>query len=186
MDSITIETIGGQDIEKCRELCNELMTLQQSLATLHPECFNNMNFDTRMYKSHTTALRSHVAVAFDDGQAIGYVFSTIDKIGESQRNTFPAWAPQVGKGFYPDWLELPQNIGCLNNLYLREQYQHLGLGKKLLDISLNWLESFEDTNITFVFVSNGNNKALNFYRKNNFLFSHEVFGGFITALYKNK
>lgn len=186
MDSITIEIIDGQELEKCRELCNELMALQKSLAKMHPECFNNMNFDTRMQKSYFAALRTHLAVAFDDGQAIGYVFSTIDNISDLQRKIVPDWAPPMGKGFYPDWLSLPQNIGCLNNLYIREQYQNLGLGQKLLNISLNWLESFADTNITFVFVSNGNDKALNFYQKNNFLFSHDVFGGFITALYKNR
>lgn len=186
MGSISIEIVKGKDIEQCRDLCNELMALQRSLAKIYSECFKEMNFDTRMKKSYVNALRSHIAVAFDERKPIGYVFSTIDQVTETHRQGFPEWAPQIGQGFYPDWLKLPQHIGCLSNLYLREEYRHLGLGEKLMNISINWLESFSDTNISFVFVSNGNEKALSFYQKNNFLFSHEVFGGFITAMYKNK
>ena len=96
MDNIRIQTITGQDIEKCRELCNELMALQKSLANIHPEAFDSMNFDTRMKKSYESAERSHVAVAFDGDIPIGYVFSTIVLVTEDQRHVLPDWAPKGG------------------------------------------------------------------------------------------
>ena len=85
-------------------------------------------------------------------------------------------------GFYPNWLELPRKVGCLNNLYLRENYRCLGIGTKMLEMSLKWLENTVD--LIFVYISNGNDDALDFYIKHGFTFSHEVFGGFIKAAYK--
>ncbi len=185
-DGIRFEVITDQNIEICRDLCNELMAFQKSMVLIHPECFDPMNFDTRMKKSYQEAFRKHVVVAWDKETPIGYVFSSIDQITEAAKSSFPNWAPKDGLGFYPDWLSVPQNIGCLNNLYLKEGYRNSGLGKKLFDISMEWLEGFEDTNTTFVFISNGNDAALSFYLKNGFTESHQVFGGFITSAYKHK
>lgn len=186
MHKPVIKILTASEIEQCRELCNELMRFQQSKATIQPECFDSMNFDTRMKKSYAQALRSHVAVAILDEQIVGYIFSTIDYVTDEQRYAFPDWAPKHGTGFYPEWVTLPQNIGCLNNLYIKENYRHLGLGKQLLHVALAWLESFEDTKLTLVFISNGNNAALDFYLKNNFKFSHSVFDGFISATFKHR
>jgi len=190
MDEIKLELISGEDIEQCRELCNELMAFQKLKATISKESFDGMNFDTRMKKSYEGAIRSHVIVAKDGDTPIGYVFSAIDEENEGSRNYFPDWAPMKGvegvKGFYPDWVKFPQKIGCLNNLYIKEAYRNKGLGKKMLDIAMEWLESFEDVDLIFVYISNGNDAALDFYLKHGFTFSHNVFGEFIKAAYKIK
>lgn len=187
MENITIEVVTDGNIEQCRELCNELMAFQKSMASIAPESFDTMNFDTRMKKSFENALASQVIVVKDNGTPVGYVFSTIDNI-EHSKNMIPAWAPVEDlantKGFYPDWADLPNKVGLLNNLYLRDEYRAWGLGSKLFEMAMDWLESFDDVDVIFVFVSNGNEAALKFYLSRGFTYSHEVFDGFITAVYK--
>jgi GNAT superfamily N-acetyltransferase len=185
MQNITIEIVEGAAIEQCRELCDELMEWQKSKARLHPERFESMNFSTRMKKSYEHALRKQVIVAKDNGVPVGYVFAAIDAITEADRGAYPEWAPagENYTGFYPSWVKLPQNIGCLNNLYLRDAYRHSGLGSRLFAMSMEWLESFPDVALHFVYISNGNDAALAFYLKHGFTFSHDVFGGFIQAAY---
>lgn len=188
MSDITFEAIENGNIEQCRELCNALMEFQKSQATISPESFDSMIFESRMKKSFENALRSDVVVLKDDGVPVGYVFSTIDEITEEIRNALPDWAPRVpnGIGFYPDWVKLPKKIGCLNNLYFRDEYRGMGLGSKLFDLAMEWLESFDDTDLSFVYISNGNSAAYDFYIQRGFTYSHEVFGGFIKAAYTHK
>lgn len=188
MPNFTIEILEDGNIESCRELCNELMAFQKSKALLWPELFDLMTFDTRMKRTHENALRSQTIVAKDNGIPVGYVFSAIDQVESADRTAAPDWAPAGDNfaGFYPDWVTLPQKIGCLNNLYLRTGYRGSGLGAKLFDMSMGWLESFPDVNLFFVYISNGNGDALRFYLRHGFTFSHDVFGGFIQAAYRQK
>jgi ribosomal protein S18 acetylase RimI-like enzyme len=159
------------------------------MATLAPESFDTMNFDTRMKKSYESSLESQVIVVKDKGTPVGYVFSTIQTV-ENQKSPSPAWAPNADSenslGFYPDWEHLPEKVGCLNNLYIRDHYRDMRLGSKLFEMSMEWLESFADVDLVFIYVSNGNEKALDFYLSRGFTFSHDVFGGFIKAVYKYK
>jgi ribosomal protein S18 acetylase RimI-like enzyme len=189
MDNITIEVVRDGNIEQCRELCNELMAFQKSKATIAPETFDTMNFDNRMKKSYESSLESQVVVIKDNGIPVGYVFSTIEDI-ENSKSSLPEWAPveeiENSRGFYPEWDNLPNKIGCLNNLYLRDQYRDRGLGSKLFEMSMEWLESFLDVDLVFIYISNGNEAAINFYLSRGFTFSHDVFGGFIKAVYKFK
>ncbi|GLX69878.1 GNAT family N-acetyltransferase [Paenibacillus glycanilyticus] len=189
MGNITIEVVNDGNIEPCRELCNELMAFQQSRAVMAPEVFDKMNFDTRMRKSYDHALHTHVVIVRDEGVPVGYAFSTIEEV-EQGDDKLPAWAPNqdpaVSKGFYPEWVRFPQKIGFLSNLYLRDGYRSMGLGKKLFAMSMEWLESFDDVDLLFIYVSNGNEDALDFYLKQGFTYSHEVFGGFIKAVYKKR
>jgi ribosomal protein S18 acetylase RimI-like enzyme len=190
MEHITIETLKDGNIEPCRELCNELMAFQKSKATIAPEAFDTMNFDTRMKKSYESALESQVLVVKDKGIPVGYVFSTIDNVENSKSDSYPEWAPvedrENSKGFYPEWDDLPKKIGCLNNLYVRDEYRSMGLGSRLFEMSMEWLESFQDVDLIFIYVSNGNEAALDFYLRHGFTLSHDVFGGFIKAVYKFK
>jgi ribosomal protein S18 acetylase RimI-like enzyme len=189
MNNITIEILKDGNIEQCRELCNELMAFQKSKAAIAPEIFDMMNFETRMKKSYENALDSQVIVVKDNGIPVGYVFSTIDNI-ENSKDSYPAWAPkddnENSRGFYPAWDNLPNKIGCLNNLYLRDEYRNMRLGSRLFEMAMEWLESFPDVDLVFIYVSNGNDAALNFYLSRGFTFSHDVFGGFIKATYKLK
>lgn len=187
MRNITYEVVTDGNIEPCRELCNELMAFQKAKAVIAPEAFDTMNFDTRMKKSYENALHSQVVIVKDDGVPVGYVFSSIEQV-ENSEITYPKWAPTEGiehlTGFYPDWVKLPQKIGCLNNLYVRDGYRDMKIGSRLFHMSREWLAGFSDVELVFIYVSNGNDAALNFYLKQGFAYSHDVFGGFIKAVYK--
>ncbi|MBP6282296.1 MAG: GNAT family N-acetyltransferase [Leptotrichiaceae bacterium] len=186
MEKIVIEEVKGQDIDICRELCNELMKYQQSKAFIAKEAFDLMNFDTRMKKSYERSPISQVLVAKDGEIPVGYIFSTVDAILEPMKK-FPDWAPNKEvpgvKGFYPDWLQYPIKIGCISNFYLKESYRGSGIGKELFEKSMKWLKSFNEVNYIFAYISNGNDSALDFYLKNGFKYSHEVFDGFIKTTY---
>ncbi|WP_256252870.1 GNAT family N-acetyltransferase [Paenibacillus sp. UNC496MF] len=86
----------------------------------------------------------------------------------------------------PDWDDLPDKAGCLNNLYIRGGYRHPGLGSKLFGMAMDWLDGFRGAEVVFIFVSNGNEAALKFYLSRGFAFSHDVFGGFIQATYRRR
>lgn len=187
--NVVIEEAEGGDIEQCRELCDELMAFQKSKAVLAPEAFDAMNFDTRMKKSYASALASQVLVAKDGGVPVGYAFSTIETASGGEL-ALPDWAPvkagESAQGFYPDWIGSPTKIGCLSNLYVRDEYRGTGLGSELFERALEWLDGFPGVDVVFIFVSNGNEAALRFYLDRGFTFSHDVFGGFIQAVYRRK
>jgi Acetyltransferases len=190
MGNIVYEVVQADEIEQCRDLCNALMVFQKSKATFHPECFDWMNFDSRMKKSFLSTPDSHVVVAKDNGVLVGYVFSTIERISDGDKSYIPDWAPKKTsddyQGFYPDWDVLPARCGCLNNLYLKESHRGQGIASQLFDMTMAWMTSFKDVDVVFVYVSNGNANALDFYLKHGFVYSHEVFGGFIQAAYYNQ
>ncbi len=189
--NITFETLTGENIIQCKDLCNELMAYQKSKATIAKEAFDAMNFETRMKPSYEKAAEAKVIIAKDNGKPVGYVFSTIDEFtpqaGEPQ---YPAWAPvkegEKMHGFTPDWLITPQRTGALSNLYIHPAYRSIGLGAQLFNMSEEWMNSFDDVKYTFIYVSNGNDNAFAFYKNHGYTFSHDVFGGFIKAMYHAK
>ena len=188
VSQITFEVVADGNIEQCRDLCNELMAFQKSKAVIAPEAFDKMSFDTRLKYSFENSPVNQAIVAKDAGTPIGYVFSTIESVKGGDKSVIPDWAPggKDAMGFYPPWENLPDKAGCLSQIYVRPGYQGAGIGIRLFEDAMRWLESFSDVDITFVYISNGNDAALNFYLKRGFTFSHDVFGGFIKAAYKRK
>nr|WP_281278143.1 GNAT family N-acetyltransferase [Peribacillus cavernae] len=77
------------------------------------------------------------------------------------------------------------NVGCLSQFYIKEEYRQYGVGSKLFNMSMKWLKQFDDIEDYFIFVSNGNNSALEFYKRKGFSVSHDILDGFITVLRKN-
>ena len=74
---ITYEILREEEVECCRDICNELMVFQKSKAYITPELFDTMNFDTRMIPSIKKALHNYIVVVKDDDQVVGYVYSNI-------------------------------------------------------------------------------------------------------------
>ena len=185
MANLSIEIVKDGNIEQCRDLCNELMAFQKSKATMAPEAFDGMSFETRLKPSFERALRSRLIVVKDDGVPVGYVFSTIDVVPQDDQPDIPAWAPvragEKALGLYPDWVTPLEKVGCLSQLYFRDEYRGMGLGGKLICMAMEWLGSFPDCNLAFVYISNGNDDAYDVYIRKGFTFSHDVFGGFIKA-----
>lgn len=173
--NIKYEVISNEQIEYCRDLCNELMIFQKSKAQIKPELFDNMNFDTRMIPSIQSAINNYIVVVKDDAKIVGYVYSNICT-KETYSNEFAT--------FFDLSSVSRNNVGCLSQFYIKEKYRNNGIGSVLFDMSMKWLNEFDDVDDYFIFVSHGNNDALEFYQRKGFVFSHEILDGFITVLRK--
>ena len=174
---LTYEVISDETIDCCRDLCNELMVFQKSKAQIKPELFDSMNFETRMIPSIKMALHNYTVVVKDGDKPVGFVYSNIST-KEAYSNNFATFfdLSSVSKS----------NVGCLSNFYIKEEYRQFGIGSTLFNMSMDWLTQFADVEDYFIFVSNGNLDALEFYKRKGFLVSHDILDGFITVLRKHK
>ncbi|MDG5816238.1 GNAT family N-acetyltransferase [Chitinispirillales bacterium ANBcel5] len=57
-----------------------------------------------------------------------------------------------------------KNKGEIDSLYIKEQFRNHGLGAKLMSTALSWLRELPLSSIQ-VYVAEGNEEALGFYRK---------------------
>ncbi|RDI41009.1 GNAT family N-acetyltransferase [Falsibacillus pallidus] len=174
--NLTYEVLSADDAEKCRDLCNELMVFQKSKASITPELFDSMNFETRMIPSVEKAIHNYIVLVKDGEKPVGYVYSNI--------SPKKAYDSNFAVFFDMDSVSR-QNVGCLSQFYIKEEYRKYGVGSKLFNMSMEWLKQFEDVEDLFIFVSNGNEDALEFYNRKGFAVSHQILDGFITVL-RNK
>jgi ribosomal protein S18 acetylase RimI-like enzyme len=174
---LTYEIITDHQIEYCRDLCNELMVFQKSKAYIKPELFDIMNFDTRMVPSINNALDNYIVVVKADNQIVGYVYSNISP-KEAYSNDFAT--------FFGLSSVRKDNVGCLSQFYIKEAYRQYGVGSKLFNMSMDWLKQFDEVEDYFIFVSNGNDDALDYYKRKGFSVSHDILDGFITVLRSSK
>ncbi|WP_433957260.1 GNAT family N-acetyltransferase [Cytobacillus horneckiae] len=175
--NFTYVVIPDEKVELCRDLCNELMSFQKSKAYIKPDLFDNMNFETRMIPSMKNATYNHIVVAKDDDKIVGYAYSNISP-KEAYSNEFAT--------FFNLSSVSRKNVGCLSQFYIKEGYRQYGIGSILFNMSMKWLKQFDDVEDFFIFVSNGNQNALEFYKRKGFSISHDILDGFITVLRNNK
>ncbi|MCM3768343.1 GNAT family N-acetyltransferase [Neobacillus niacini] len=174
--NIKYESIPIEKAYSCKELCNELMVFQKSKAKITPELFDDMNFETRMLPSIKSAIDNQIVVVRDGDKIVGYVYSNISP-KEVYSNDFAT--------FFDLSSVNRNNVGCLSQFYIKEEYRRYGIGSVLFDISMKWLNQFDDIEDYFIFVSNGND-ALEFYKRKGFVVSHDIMNGFITVLRKKR
>lgn len=174
--SLNYEIIPEEAAEHCRVLCNELMSFQKSKAQITPELFDTMSFETRMIPSIKNALHNYIVVAKDGDKPVGYVYANVSP-KEAYSNDFAI--------FFDLSSVSRENVGCLSQFYIKEEYRNKGIGTVLFNLSMQWLRHFDDIEDYFIFVSDGNKDALEFYKYKGFLVSHKILGGFITVL-RNK
>ncbi len=174
--NIKYEIIPSDQAEYCRELCNELMIFQKSKAQIKSELFDSMNFESRMIPSIKSAIHNQIVIVKDDDKIVGYLYSNISP-KETYSNDFAT--------FFDLFSVSRNNVGCLSQFYIKEEYRQHGIGSVLFNMSMKWLNQFDDVEDYFIFVSNGNNDALEFYKRKGFVVSHEILDGFITVL-RNK
>ncbi|HET7580519.1 MAG TPA: GNAT family N-acetyltransferase [Bacillales bacterium] len=170
---VTYETISDEEIECCRELCNELMAFQKSKASITPERFDEMSFETRLLPSVESATHNYTVLAKDGDEPVGYVYANISP-KEAYDNDFATF-------FDMDSVS-GSHVGCLSQFYIKDGYRQYGIGSRLFSMSMEWLKQFEDVKDYFIYVSNGNDNALAFYKRKGFRVSHDILGGFITVL----
>lgn len=171
--SIYYEVISEDRIICVKDLCNELMAFQKSKAYIHPEFFDNMCFETRMIPSIKNAKANYLVIVKDNHEIVGYVYSNVSS-KETYSNSFAT--------FFDLESVKNEDVGCLSQFYLKENYRNTGIGSVLFNMSMDWLNSFKSINDLFIFVSNGNENALKFYQGKGFKISHQILDGFITVL----
>lgn len=174
--NLQYEVIPEEEAESCRDLCNELMLFQKSKASIAPERFDSMNFDTRMLPSIENAVHNYLVVVKDhdrQDEVIAYVYTNISP-KEAYSNDFDT--------FFDLSTVQRENVGCLSQFYIKEGYRQFGIGSKLYNMSMEWLADFDNVEDYFVFTSNGNDDALSFYQRKGFTISHDILDGFITVL----
>ncbi len=188
LQHITYRTITDGNVEICRGLCDALMAHQAEKGVIHPEVLKAMNFDNRLKPGFEGAAEKQLVVAFDGELPVGYVFSTASLEAEAAKTAKPGWAAGLTgiheTGFYPDWLPLPAKVGCLNNLYVRPEYRGRHIARNLCDQAMAWLRAVPDIRYLYVYISNGNDGVIDFYKSYGFEYSHDVSGGFIIAYYQ--
>lgn len=176
--NIQYEVVSEKDIFCIKELCNNLMTYQKSKALIHPEFFDNMSFETRMIPSIKSSKENYIVIAKDDSEVVGYAYSTI-----APKKTYSGgFATLQCDAFFDFDSVKTEDVSCLSQLYIKENYRNTGIGTELFNMSMDWLNSFEEINDLFIFVSNGNDNALKFYQNKSFRISHQILDGFITVL----
>jgi GNAT superfamily N-acetyltransferase len=176
--SIHYEVISEDNIGCIKDLCNDLMAYQKSKAYIRPEYFDNMCFETRMVPSVKSAKANYIVAAKDDNEIIGYAYSTIAPKCTYSDN----FATLKCHAFFDFDSVKGDDVGCLSQFFIKEQYRNTGVGSVLFEKSMNWLKSFKSISDLFIFVSNGNNNALRFYQGKGFKISHQILDGFITVL----
>lgn len=175
---IEYEVISDDDVICIKDLCNELMDYQQSKAYIHPEWFDNMNFETRFIPSVNSAKANFIMIAKDGNDIIGYAYSNI-----CPKQTYSGGFATLKPVDFFDFDSVKKDdVGCLSQFYIKDGYRNSGIGTVLFDRSMDWLTSFREVEDLFIFVSNGNADALSFYQSKGFKVSHDILDGFITVL----
>lgn len=173
-NKIQYEILNQSDIQVLAPLVNELMQFQKSQAKITPERFDNMSFETRLLPSVADARENFFIVAKDRNNIVAYVYSNIShKLAYNDG--------QFGRFFEMDSVQ-GDYVGSLSQFYIKSSYRNLGIGSVLFRKSMEWLRSFEYIKDIFIYVSNGNQNALNFYQNKGFSITHEILDGFITVL----
>lgn len=189
MTKIKIQDISNGNIEICRGLCNELMDYQANKSHIRTDVLREMTFDNRLRPSFENAKIKKLLVAFDDENPIGYVYAEVTDVTENLMYYVPDWAKNIYKKgqliFFPVNQELPSRLGTFNNIYIKPEYHGLGLGYQLSNEVIEWMKSIDGITGIYVYVSNGNEQVVDFYKRFGFQFSHNMLNGFITAYYKN-
>lgn len=180
--SINYEIVSDDNIFDIKNLCNELMVYQKSKAYLHPEWFDNMCFETRMVPSVKSAKANFIIAARDKNEIVGFAYSNI-----CPKYTYSGGFATLEPVDFFDFASVKGNdVGCLSQFYIKENYRKSGIGSILFQKSIDWLNSFDSISDLFIFVSNGNENALKFYQGKGFKVSHQILDGFITVLRNTK
>ncbi|MEA4848768.1 MAG: GNAT family N-acetyltransferase [Clostridiaceae bacterium] len=176
--SINYEVIFENDIICIKDLCNGLMDYQKSKAYIYPEFFDGMCFETRMIPAVKSAKVNYIVAAKDGDEIIGYAYSTI-----SAKETYSAdYATLKCDAFFDFDSVKNDDVGCLSQFFIKEDYRNSGVGSVMFNMSMDWLNSFSSIKDIFIFVSNGNDNALKFYLSKGFKVSHQILDGFIIVL----
>jgi diamine N-acetyltransferase len=136
---------GGQEfLDRIEPLWEELNKHHMKKSIHFSELIKSRNFEARKKDlvSKSNHLRTDIAIDIKEKIDIGYCISTIND----------------------------KHIGEIDSLYIKEPYRRNGIGKKLMEMTLTWLDDHAVIE-KVLSVGSGNDEVIKFY---------EIFG-FYTA-----
>ena len=137
--SLTIRyRLGGvEQIDVTEPLWQKQKAYHLKIDTINPECFNGIEFSTRMQQLKDKA-ESLIAILAEDSEAkeiVAYCLATINAA----------------------------KLGEVDSVYVEEPYRGQGIGTELIRIALNWMEENKASK-TKIHVLESNQQALKLYR----------------------
>lgn len=176
--SVSYEVISEDNLIILRDLCNDLMHYQKSKASIYPEFFDSMCFETRLIPSVKGSKANYIVVAKDDDEVVGYAYSTV-----ASKTTYSGGFATLHCDAFFDFDSVKnEDVGSVSQFYLKPGYRNRGIGSELFNMAMDWFSSLDEIEDIFIFVSNGNDNALEFYLDKGFDVSHQILDGFITVL----
>lgn len=176
--SIEYFVVPENEVVCIKELVDGLMAYQKSVASIHPEFFDGMSFETRIPPALKSARHNHIIIAKDGQEVIGYAYSTI-----ADKKIYSGGFATLQCDAFFDFNSVDgEEVGSLSQFFIKDGYRGSGVGSELYNRSMEWIGSFEHIKDIFIFVSNGNTNALKFYLNKGFKESHQILEGFITVL----
>ena len=149
-----------EDVEVFRHLVDQLFQLQAERADeKYKPMLSSMTIESRLHpdfeKEEFPYADTQLIMVKDDdiGKYVGFAYSTM---GRDQK-------------------------GNLKLYFIEEAYRGTGIGSKLFRDAMEFIEAHNPEEV-LIYVSNGNEQALNFYKNKGFRFKSEVFGGMVTEL----
>ncbi len=139
MDRFCIIQSNETNLDLIRSLWEKLNQLHFNLSPHFKNRFQNMNWEKRksqLLKKSSIVLLEYI-IDNDINEIVGYCISTIDR--EDNK------------------------IGEIDSIYVEENYRESGLGKQLVNRSIEWLKS-KNTETQILSVAIGNEKVLEFYK----------------------
>ncbi|MFC2088310.1 GNAT family N-acetyltransferase [Calditrichota bacterium] len=149
MSDYLIKRGNKNDLDSIKPLWEKLNQLHQDLSPNFKSRFKNKTWESR--KHDLTKKSKEILIDYvinnKNNKIIGYCISTIDREDDK--------------------------IGEIDSIYIDELYRKSGLGKKLIEQSIQWLIS-QGTKTQKLLVGVGNEQVLDYYRQFNFYPLHIV------------
>ena len=139
MRDFNITTGSSELLDRVAPLWEELNTFHVGTGKAFFGDLSERSFDTRKTQLIKSAVKMHVLIASVKND-VGYCVSTIDNEG----------------------------VGEIDSLYIKREYRSKGLGKRMVEASLHWLNE-NNVKKKVVVVLEGNAEALEFYQSLGFL-----------------
>jgi len=133
-------TVGSEDLlGRVEPLWEELNAFHVGIGEAFSGDLSQRTFDSRKEELIKSAVKMHVLIASLESD-IGYCVSTINDDG----------------------------VGEIDSLYVKKQHRSKGLGRKMIEAALQWLNE-NNVRKKVVVVLEGNAEALEFYQSLGFL-----------------
>jgi diamine N-acetyltransferase len=142
MSTIDFVTGGIELLDFVQPLWEKLNNHHQVNSRHFPDKFKNLTFDLRKMKfinDSNTELRIELAKESENQAFVGYCISTINI----------------------------DSVGEIDSLYIEPEYRKFGIGDKLMNRSLEWLDS-KNVRMKIIGVAEGNEQVFGFYKKYGF------------------